>query len=68
MTSIETRDHSLRYDDDPDRVIRVRVSRHGRDRLVEQIPRGVKQACNSHTGINHQVPIFSAHMPDIAAH
>jgi pimeloyl-ACP methyl ester carboxylesterase len=27
MTSIETRDHSLRYDDDPDRVIRVRVSR-----------------------------------------
>jgi hypothetical protein len=38
------------------------------DRLIEQILSGFQQARNTHAGIDHQISLFTAHMPDIATH
>jgi hypothetical protein len=49
-------------------VIGVGVGRDCRHRLVEQMLSGFAQAGNAHAGVDHQVPVAPAHVPDVAAH
>ena len=49
-------------------MIGVGMGGDGRDRLVDQRRDGFPQAHDAHAGVDQQVPVAAAQMPDIAAH
>jgi hypothetical protein len=49
-------------------VVVVTVGGHGGDRLVDQVGQLVAERHHAHAGVDHQVAVASAYVPDVAAH
>ena len=52
----------------PADVIEMRVGRHRQHGLLQQMARRFAQAHHAHAGVDDQIALAAAHMPDIAAH
>lgn len=49
-------------------MVRMRVCRDSGHLLLQQMLRGLAQARDAHTGVDHQIAVAAANVPDIAAH